>query len=145
MTFERYAENLLADFNTRILDENGDIYTYTPKYFDITEIFLSYDIYDDDKDFHFNIGDARNLISIILGDSWNDIINANKYKKEIYELKLGSYKINSQYDINDFDTTTFWVESTEKDNDIVLDDEEKLTILIHFLILKLLITILMLI
>ena len=84
MTFERYAENLLADFNTRNLDEDGDIYTYTPKYFDITEIFLSYDIYDDDKDFQFNIEDARNLISIILDDSWNNIINANKYKKEIY-------------------------------------------------------------
>ena len=27
MTFERYAENLLADFNTRNLDEDGDIYT----------------------------------------------------------------------------------------------------------------------
>lgn len=44
MTFENYAKNLLEDFNTRKLDEDGDIYTYTPKYFDITEIFLSYDI-----------------------------------------------------------------------------------------------------
>ena len=26
MTFEQHAENLLEDFNTRILDENGDIY-----------------------------------------------------------------------------------------------------------------------
>ncbi len=133
MTFERYAENLLADFNTRNLDEDGDIYTYTPKYFDITEIFLSYDIYDDDKDFQFNIEDARNLISIILDDSWNNIINANKYKKEIYELKLGSYKINSQYDINDFDTATFWIESTERDNDIILDDEEKLKLYKYYL------------
>ena len=24
MTFEQYAENLLEDFNTRILDENGE-------------------------------------------------------------------------------------------------------------------------
>lgn len=40
MTFERYAENLLADFNTRKLDEDGDIYTYTPKCFDITEISI---------------------------------------------------------------------------------------------------------
>lgn len=133
MTFERYAENLLADFNTRKLDENGDIYTYTPKYFDIAEIFLSYDIYDDDKNFQFNIEDARNLISIILDDSWNNIINANKYKKEIYELKLGSYKINSQYDINDFDTATFWIESTERDNNIILDDEEKLKLYKYYL------------
>lgn len=133
MTFENYAKNLLEDFNTRKLDEDGDIYTYTPKYFDITEIFLSYEIYDDDKDFQFNIEDARNLISTILEDSWNNIINANKYKKEIYELKLGSYKINSQYDINDFDTATFWIERTERDNDIVLDDEEKLKLYKYYM------------
>lgn len=133
MTFECYAENLLTDFNTRKLDENGDIYTYTPKYFDIAEIFLSYDIYDDDENFHFDIKDARNLISIILDDSWDNITNANKHKKEIYELKLGSYKINSQYDINDFDTATFWIESTEKDNNIILDDEEKLKLYNYYL------------
>lgn len=133
MTFENYAKNLLADFNTRKLDENGDIYIYAPKYFDITEILLSYDIYDDDKDFNFNIEDAKNLISTILDDSWNNIISANKYKKEIYELKLGSYKINSQYDINDFDTATFWIESTERDNIIILDDEEKLKLYKYYL------------
>ncbi len=133
MTFENYAKNLLEDFNTRKLDEDGDIYIYTPKYFDITEIFLSYEIYDDDKDFQFNIEDARNLISTILEDSWNNIINANKYKKEIYGLKLGSYKINSQYDINDFDTATFWIGRTERDNDIVLDDEEKLKLYKYYM------------
>lgn len=133
MTFEHYAKDLLEDFNTRNLDENGDIYTYTPKYFDITEIFLSYNIYDDNKDFHFNIDDARNLISTILDDSWNNIINADKYRKEIYELKLGSYKINSQYDINDFDTATFWIESTERDNDIILSDEDKLKLYKYYL------------
>lgn len=133
MTFENYAQNILKDFNTRNLDKNGDIYTYTPKSFDITEIFLSYDINDDDKDFQFDIEDARNLISTILEDSWNNIINANKYKKEIYELKLGSYKINSQYDINDFDTATFWIENTERDNNIVLDDEEKLKLYKYYL------------
>ncbi len=133
MTFEHYAQNLIEDFNTRILDKDGDIYTYTPKYFDITEIFISYDINDDDNDFQFNIEDARNLISMILEASWDKIINANQYKKEIYELKLGSYKVNSQYDINDFDTATFWIESTERDNNIILDDEEKLKLYKYYL------------
>lgn len=130
MTFECYAENLLTDFNTRKLDENGDIYTYTPKYFDIAEIFLSYDIYDDDENFHFDIKDARNLISIILDDSWDNITNANKHKKEIYELKLGSYKINSQYDINNFDEASFWI---EQNNNTVLDDEAKLELYKYYL------------
>ena len=130
MTFERYAENLLTDFNTRKLDENGDIYTYTPKYFDIAEIFLSYDIYDDDENFHFDIKDARDLISIILDNSWDNITNANKHKKEIYELKLGSYKINSQYDINDFDEASFWI---EQNNNTVLDDEAKLELYKYYL------------
>lgn len=133
MTFEQYAKNLLEDFNTRHLDKNGYIYTYTPKYFDITEIFLSYDIYDDDENFHFDIKSARNLISDILEDSWNKIIGADKSRKDIYELKLGSYKINSQYDINDFDTATFYIESTERDNAIVLDDKEKLKLYKYYL------------
>ena len=47
---------------------------------------LQYDIYDDDGNFQFNIDDAKNLISIILDDSWDKITNATKYKKEIYEL-----------------------------------------------------------
>ncbi len=46
---------------------------------------------------------------------------------------MGSYKINSQYDINDFDTATFWIESTERDNDIILDDEEKLKLYKYYL------------
>ena len=133
MTFEQYAENLLEDFNTRILDENGDIYIYSPKHYDIAEIFLSYGINDDDKDFQFNIEDARNLISIILEVSWDEIIKANKYQKEIYELKLGSYKTDSQYDINDFDSATFWIEQTELNNNTTLNDEAKLELYKYYL------------
>ena len=133
MTFEQYAENLLEDFNTRILDENGDIYIYFPKHYDTAEIFLSYGINDDDKDFQFNIEDARNLISIILEVSWDEIIKANKYQKEIYELKLGSYKTDSQYDINDFDSATFWIEQTELNNNTALNDEAKLELYKYYL------------
>lgn len=133
MTFENYAQNILEDFNTRNLDKSGDIYTYTPKHFDITEIFLSYDINDDDKDFQFNIEDARKLISVILDASWDEIISANKYKKKIYELKLESYNVNSEYDIMDFDEATFWIEGTEKDNNIILEDEEKLRLYEYYL------------
>ena len=133
MTFEQYAENLLEDFNTRILDENGDIYIYSPKHYDIAEIFLSYGINDDDKDFQFNIEDARNLISIILEVSWDEIIKANKYQKEIYELKLGRYKTDSQYDINDFDSATFWIEQTELNNNTTLNDEAKLELYKYYL------------
>lgn len=133
MTFEQYAKNLLEDFNTRILDKNGDIYTYTPKHYDIAEIFLSYNIFDDDENFQFNIEDARNLISVILEASWDKILKANKYKKEIYELKLGSYKIDSQYDIINFDDATFLIEQTEQDNNVSLDDEEKLELYKHYL------------
>lgn len=133
MTFEQYAKNLLEDFNTRFLSEDGDIYNYSPKHYDIEEIFLSYDIYDDDESFQFNIEDARNLISVILEASWDKILKANKYQKEIYELKLGSYKINSQYDIINFEDATFWIMQTEQNNNISLDDEEKLELYKHYL------------
>ena len=133
MTFEQYAKNLLEDFNTRFLDEDGDIYNYSPKHYDIAEIFLSYEIYDDDENFQFNIEDARNLISVILEDSWDKIIKVNKYQKEIYELKLGCYKVNPQYDIVDFENATFRIEQTEQYNDVSLDDEEKLKLYKYYL------------
>lgn len=133
MNFEKVAENLIEDFNTRVLDDSGDIYTYTPKYYDIKGIFLYYDIYDYDENFQFDIEDARKLVSVILEDSWNEIVNANEHKKKIFEIKLGSFKVNSPYGIFDFDEASFWIEEGELDNNTTFDDETRLALYEHYL------------
>ena len=51
--FKLQAKNLLKDYQTRYLSEDGNIYEYEPKFFDIVGIFLEYGIMDDDKNFEF--------------------------------------------------------------------------------------------
>ena len=71
--FKLQAKNLLKDYQTRRLSEDGDIYEYDPKFFDIVGIFLEYDIMDDDKNFDFKLGNAQHLIAQMAGfTSWKD-------------------------------------------------------------------------
>lgn len=75
--FKLQAKNLLKDYQTRHLSEDGDIYEYEPKFFDIVGIFLEYDIMDDDKDFEFKLGNAQHLIAQLAGfSSWKELITA---------------------------------------------------------------------
>ena len=42
--FKLQAKNLLKDYKTRHLSDDGDIYEYDTKYFDIVGLFLDYDM-----------------------------------------------------------------------------------------------------
>ncbi len=75
--FKLQAKNLLKDYQTRYLSEDGDIYEYEPKFFDIVGIFLEYGIMDDDKNFEFKLGNAQHLIAQMAGfASWKDLTTA---------------------------------------------------------------------
>jgi hypothetical protein len=75
--FKLQAKNLLKDYQTRRLSEEGDIYEYDPKFFDVVGIFLEYDIMDDDKNFEFKLGNAQHLIAQMAGfTSWKDLITS---------------------------------------------------------------------
>jgi len=75
--FKLQAKNLLKDYQTRYLSEDGEIYEYEPKFFDIVGIFLEYGIMDDDKNFEFKLGNAQHLIAQLAGfASWKELITA---------------------------------------------------------------------
>lgn len=75
--FKLQAKNLLKDYQTRYLSEDGDIYEYEPKFFDIVGIFLEYGIMDNDKNFEFKLGNAQHLIAQMAGfASWKDLTTA---------------------------------------------------------------------
>ena len=71
---KKQAKNLYQDYKTRRLSDTGDIYEYSPKYYDITQIFLDFDIFDDEPDFEFSLMKAQHLIATILDfKSWADL------------------------------------------------------------------------
>lgn len=80
--FKLQAKNLLKDYQTRYLSENGELYEYEPKFFDIIGIFLEYGIMDDDKNFEFKLGNAQHLIAQMAGfDNWHNLINATEIEQ----------------------------------------------------------------
>lgn len=85
--FKQQANLLLEDYKTRYFDQ--DIYNYHPKTYDITQIFLDYNIYDDEDDFDFNLNDAQNIIAEISGfKDWNDLSNSSEEKLDFAHLLL---------------------------------------------------------
>lgn len=79
--FKLQAKNLFKDYKTRHLSEEGDIYEYDPKYFDIVGIFIDHDIMDNDPKFEFTLGNAQHLISKMVGfNKWSDLIKASDFE-----------------------------------------------------------------
>lgn len=84
--FKLQAKNLLKDYQTRYLSEDGDIYEYEPKFFDIVGIFLEYGIMDDDKNFEFKLGNAQHLIAQMAGfNGWKDLITSTEAEHQKLE------------------------------------------------------------
>lgn len=80
--FKLQAKNLLKDYQTRYLSEDGEIYEYEPKFFDIVGIFLEYGVMDDDKNFEFKLGNAQHLIAQMAGfSSWKELITSSETKQ----------------------------------------------------------------
>ena len=94
-------KNLLKDYKTRHLSEQGDIYEYDPKFFDIVGIFLEYDIMDDDPKFEFSLGNAQHLIAQLVDfNKWDDLIKApenelNQARKALETSSHNAYKFTS--------------------------------------------------
>lgn len=87
--FKQQANLLLEDYMTRYFDESQDIYYYNSKNYDITQIFLDYDIYDDEEYFEFDLNDAQDLIAQISGfKDWRDLINSSEEKLNFAHLLL---------------------------------------------------------
>ena len=83
--FRLQAKNLMRDFRTQTLDEDG-LTQYTPEFFDdIDDILLSYDV--DEK--NFTLMKAQHLVADLAGfDDWSDLLNASNDALELGKLLL---------------------------------------------------------
>ena len=121
--FKLQAKNLFRDYKTKkpyVDDIDGETYyKYTPKYFDIDQIFLDYD-WDEEK---FSLMNAQHLIANMVGfRKWNDLIKASET-----ELELAKLLFDNQDKIS-IDEWQDHIGGIAPNNNVVLDDESKLAI-----------------
>lgn len=92
--FKQQAKLLLKDYKTRYYIKEDGIYFYEPKYYQITEIFLSYDIMDDNKKFKFSLMNAQHLIAKLSDfQNWSELLKASPDILELAKIKLNYWKV----------------------------------------------------
>ena len=132
--FKLQAKNFHKDYKTRKLSAGGDIYEYSPKYYDITGIFLDYDIFDDDPKFEFSLMNAQHLIAKLVGfKSWGDLIKATDTQLEIAKIKLSCFTFDN-YDPSKIEDYEFWVSKAEEENHTHFDDETLLMLAKYYIL-----------
>lgn len=83
--FRLQAKNLMRDFRTQTLDEEG-LTQYTPKFFDdIDDILLSYNVDEE----NFTLMKAQHLVANLAGfDKWAELLHASNDALELGKLLL---------------------------------------------------------
>lgn len=119
--FKLQAKNLLKDYKTQQSVVEGEItyFTYSPKFFDIDQIFLDYD-WDDEN---FSLMKAQHLIALLFGfDKWGDLINASDA-----ELELAKLVWDNQHKIS-LENWNMYVIRAEAENNVEFDTGTKMEI-----------------
>lgn len=88
--FKLQAKNLFRDYKTQYayqVDADGTKhYTYKPKYFDMDEIFLDFEDFDEED---FSLMKAQHLLATMLGfKKWSDLLNASEVELELAKLRF---------------------------------------------------------
>ena len=130
---KKQAKNLYQDYKTRRLSDTGDIYEYSPKYYDITQIFLDFDIFDDEPDFEFSLMKAQHLIATILDfKSWADLLKASDTQLEIAKIKLWCFTLDN-YDPSKIEDYEFFMGEAEDNAGTTFDDETRLELAKYYI------------
>ncbi|MCR4619812.1 MAG: hypothetical protein K5633_03880 [Paludibacteraceae bacterium] len=114
--FKLQAKNLLKDFKTRFFNEKEEMYCYSPTFFDVSSIFLDYEISDYDSNFSFTLMNAQHVIAMLVGfKKWDDLLKADPAILELVHLLYdNTHKIN-------FEEWVMYIERVERDNNTRLD------------------------
>lgn len=121
--FKLQAKNLYRDYQTKqpyIDDVDGQTYyQYSPKYFDIDQLFVDYD-WDEEN---FSLMKAQHLIANMVGfNKWADLLKAQPEELELAHLLLDNQEKIHLEDWN------MYMARIEYDNQVVLDPASKLEI-----------------
>jgi len=117
------AKNLHKDFKTQKpyfdLSLNDNFFDYTPKFFDVNAILNDFVINEN----RFTLMNAQHIIAKMVGyEKWTEMINSS-----IHELELAKLLFDNMHKIR-HEEWKFYIFEIEQENDIILDDEDKLDI-----------------
>jgi len=117
------AKNLHKDFKTQKtyfdVSLNDNFFEYTPKFFDVNAILNDFVINEN----RFTLMNAQHIIAKMVGyEKWTEMINSS-----IHELELAKLLFDNMHKIR-HEEWKFYIFEIEQENDIILDDEDKLDI-----------------
>ena len=121
--FKLQAKNFMRDYKTQFRDESDGLYSYKPRFFDVDEIVVSFDI---DEDSTFTLMNAQHIIAHLAGFSkWTDLIKASEARLELAKLLFDNRdKIENEFG------PECW-EMYEHENLKSFDDKSKLVVFKH--------------
>ncbi|MDX1902273.1 MAG: hypothetical protein SFW66_09810 [Gammaproteobacteria bacterium] len=124
--FKLQAKNLFKDYKTKspyfdnVIDDY--LYEYNPKYFDIEEIIMAYDLDEDD----FTLMNAQHIIALMIGfKKWTDLLKASEA-----ELELAKLLFDNQDKIH-LEDWEMYIAGAERDNNTTFEPESRLEIFKH--------------
>src|SRR5574344_566254 len=116
--FKLQAKNLHKDYATQFFDKDEGVYDYNPKYFDINQIVLDFDIDEKEK---FTLMNAQHIIANMVGfEKWTDLVKAPYTQLEELRRFLENHESNSHnstgFVSHNFDgrDTTFYRHGNER-------------------------------
>ena len=84
--FKRQAKNLNSDIKTQFFNEQEGIFEYKPRFFDINNIIIEFELDERDPKFK-SLGKAQWIIAIILGlRYWDVLVHSDPVSLELYKL-----------------------------------------------------------
>lgn len=124
--FKLQAKNLHRDFKTRhkVYDEaiKADLYEFTPRFFDVDNIVVTYDISDEEIEC-FTLMKAQHFISQLVGfKKWNVLIKASST-----ELELAKQLFDNQHKLS-LDDWNDYIFNAEEVNNTSFSPEDRLEI-----------------
>lgn len=121
--FKLQSKNLYKDFKTQntYFDSSlgGDYFRYDPKFFDVDALFTDFSINEN----KFTLMNAQHIISKLAGfEKWADVLEASPSALELSKLLFDNMRKIRPED------WYFYYRGIENENDIILEDEDKLEI-----------------
>jgi len=120
--FKLQAKNLYRDFKTKtpISDKviNDFLYEYTPKYFDIDQIVLDFDIDEE----NFSLMNAQHLIANLAGfDKWATLLKASAPELELSKLLFDNQHLVDERSWSDYIASSESLSQTKFDAELRLE------------------------
>ncbi|EQC47255.1 hypothetical protein [Bacteriovorax sp. Seq25_V] len=125
--FKLQAKNLLKDFKTahKVYQSDIDdyIYEFSPIFFDVDEIYTSYELSDEEVE-KYSLMKAQHFIAQLVGfNKWNDLIKSTEDELEIAKLLFDNQNKLS------LDDWKYYLRQAEQINGRKLSSKESLAVL----------------